>query len=77
LNAGVGQSLVLLDEPRRADHISVENDGELSRLALFHAEVPFFESGRSRDSIAGAEGWRENGSNQEMSGRSKLDFYLS
>ncbi len=47
LNAGVGQSLVLLDESRRADYISVENDGELTRRVLFHAEVPFFESGRS------------------------------
>jgi hypothetical protein len=28
------------------------------------------------NSIAGAEGWRENGSNEEMSGRSKHDFHL-
>ncbi len=47
LNAGVGQSLVLLDEPRRADHISVENDGELSRRVLCHEKALFFEFGAS------------------------------
>ena len=47
LNASVGQSLVLLDEPRRADHISVENNGELSRRVLCHEKAFLFESGAS------------------------------
>ena len=49
LNALVGKRLVALDECRRADHIGVQNDSEPSRLTLFLAEVPFFESGRSRE----------------------------
>jgi hypothetical protein len=38
LNALVGKRLVALDECRRADHIGVQNDGELSRLTLFHCD---------------------------------------
>ncbi len=34
-------------EPRRADHISVENDGELSRRVLCHEKAFLFESGAS------------------------------
>ena len=41
------KSLVLLDESRLADHISVENDGELSRRVLCHEKALFFEFGAS------------------------------
>jgi len=34
-------------EPRRADHISVQNDGELSRRVLCHEKALFFEFGAS------------------------------
>ncbi len=45
LNTFVGEGLVTLDEPRRADHISVENDGKLSRRVLCHEKALFFEFG--------------------------------
>jgi hypothetical protein len=38
--------------------------------------VLFFELGDQANSIAGTEGWRANGSNEGMSGRSKLDVHL-
>ena len=56
LNALVGKPRVALDERGGPDHISVQDDGELSRLTLLHAEVPFFESGRERNTIVGAGG---------------------
>jgi hypothetical protein len=40
MNALVGKRLVALDECRRADHIGVQDDGELSRLTSFHWTPP-------------------------------------
>ena len=39
LNASVGQGLVLLEEPGRADHVTVDNNGKLSRRMLYHEKA--------------------------------------
>jgi hypothetical protein len=46
-NALMGKRLVALDECRRADHIGVQHDGELSRRVFCHEEALFFEFGAS------------------------------
>ncbi len=64
-------------QPTITRRIGIEDGNKLSRQTIFHAEVSFSEMGRPGNAISGAEGWRANGSNEGMSGRSNLDFHLS
>ncbi len=68
---------VIAGEPAVSSYIRVQDGGKLARQTVSHDEVPFLELGNRENTIAGAEGWRANGSNEGMSGRSKLDFHLS
>jgi len=64
-------------QPTITRHIGIEDGSKLSQQTIFHAEVSFFEIGRPENTISGAEGWRANGRNEGMSGRSNLDSHLS
>jgi hypothetical protein len=52
--------LILAHQPAVPGHIRIQDGGKLPRQTVFHAAMPFYELGRSGNTIAGACGWRAN-----------------
>jgi hypothetical protein len=42
---------IITSQTRISGYVGIQDGGELSRQTLFHAEEPFLELGRMRDSI--------------------------